>query len=339
MLLQPFSLMIRMLSQSEAYSYFIASQHVSTLLFYALNNTISPLYYILMHFWIQLFGKGEIVLRSTSLISFAVFIYILHHFFTEHLNILGKKGYLFLLFFVLNPIFLYFAMSAEPYMLFIALLSLSNYFLLQKKYTAYLIVSILAGLSHYSFLLIVLIQGMYVYKTNKKAFPIFMKYVMFVCLVISIVAVFSSISFIQFLLILPNLLWIIIAFVISFLSMAFYQKKIQHSALIIFSLFVFLYSFSGLFLSNFNTQDIRVDFKSVLSIAQKRDVLYIMDEKNYYQALYYFGSAVYIYKLKGIEMNEIYTIPENKFVSSLPSYPNKAFIFRSDGVKEARTIQ
>ncbi len=84
-----------------------------------------------------------------------------------------------------------------------------------------------------------------------------------------------------------------------------------------------------------NKSNIHETIKKIKIIARKRDYLYVIDELNYFPAVYYFGDEkrVFIYQKN---YNEIPSyvgkilIPKEKITFHLPIYPSKAFILISN---------
>jgi hypothetical protein len=100
---------------------------------------------------------------------------------------------------------------------------------------------------------------------------------------------------------------------------------------------------------NFHSQQIKDRKKSDLRklirqakfVANPDDVMYVINELDYFPAQYYFGeNRVYIYG-KSYEEIPNYVgkvlIPKLRFVSSLPVYPKKAFILISDSRYEIQS--
>src|SRR3989339_1642966 len=54
--------------RDEAYSVLLAGQPLSVII--QKSSIEPPVYYVLLHFWIQLFGTSEIATRSLSLLGF-----------------------------------------------------------------------------------------------------------------------------------------------------------------------------------------------------------------------------------------------------------------------------
>lgn len=114
-----------------------------------------PLYYLILHYWMKIFGGGEVSLRGLSLIFFAANIFVILLFLQNILKVKGRRIWIYILLFSLNPFLLYFAFEARMYSLLALLSTLSFYFFWQKKAGFYHLVTILGLYTHYFFLFVV----------------------------------------------------------------------------------------------------------------------------------------------------------------------------------------
>src|SRR6266516_4759506 len=62
----------------EAQSIWIYTKSVPTLLNFTAQDVLTPLYGLLLHFWLQLFGAGIIAARSLSLLFFVLTVPVLY---------------------------------------------------------------------------------------------------------------------------------------------------------------------------------------------------------------------------------------------------------------------
>ncbi len=114
----------------EAYSWQIASQSLHTALTAEVNNP--PLYYVLLHYWISIFGTSEIALRSLSA-CFGVATTVVLYFLAVKL-FERRVAFWPTLLFVLSPFQIYYAQEARAFALLTFLL-LSSTFVLWKLVT------------------------------------------------------------------------------------------------------------------------------------------------------------------------------------------------------------
>lgn len=102
-----------------------------------LNNAADfhpPLYHLLLHFWMK-FGTSEVWIRFLSIIFSLASIYATYSL----ARLFVKKRYadLAAFFLSLSPFHLWYSQEARPYMLLVALSTLTTLFLLKKKWFLY----------------------------------------------------------------------------------------------------------------------------------------------------------------------------------------------------------
>src|SRR5260221_3193123 len=98
--------------RDEAFSILSAEKSLSFLL--PKLGFEPPVYYMLLHFWIKIFGRSELSTRGLSLLGFTLATIVVIHWGEK----LFKKHWLswFLpLFFFLNPMLLYYAFEVRTY--------------------------------------------------------------------------------------------------------------------------------------------------------------------------------------------------------------------------------
>ena len=150
----------RTLWLDEAMSYLFSTEKIfvyngSIEQYTIFSDTHPPFYYLLLNFWVLLFGKSEITMRMLSLIfSFlsAIIVYLICAFYSKDKTV----NFLAVLIFLLNPLVNSQANNVRMYTLLIFLLSLSYLFLIyfikyQKNYLLFFLAlfSILALYTHY----------------------------------------------------------------------------------------------------------------------------------------------------------------------------------------------
>lgn len=132
-----------------------------------LRNWNAPLYWILLHYWIKIFGISEFSLRFPSLL-FSFFSVILVYLLGQ--NIFNKKVGIFASFFIgLSPLHLWYAQEARDYsmVLLIGLLSsLLFYRILEKGedklWPFFLLVSIIGFYTNYFYIFLFSAQFLYI---------------------------------------------------------------------------------------------------------------------------------------------------------------------------------
>jgi len=156
--------------RDEAFSYFLAKKNILEIIFLSAKDYNPPLYYILLHFWMKIFGSSEIVLRSLSLFFYWATIYIIFLFLTKIFKIKEKLLLILsLMVFIFNPLFLYYAFEARTYTLFAFLSLWSSYAFLKENKKQYLLASLLGLFTHY-FMIFIFFSQILTYLLFKKKF-------------------------------------------------------------------------------------------------------------------------------------------------------------------------
>lgn len=154
----PLLFLTQSLWRDEAFTYILAKRNIIDIIILTLQDFNPPLYYLLIHFWVKLFGHSEVSLRLPSLLFYLGTIYFAHHIILEILNIKGKKSWIYLLFFVFNPLLIYYAFEARMYSLLAFLTTASFYYFYSRKTKPYLLATTLGLYTHYFMILVVITQ-------------------------------------------------------------------------------------------------------------------------------------------------------------------------------------
>lgn len=112
-----------------------------------------PVYYTLLHFWMKIFGSGELATRSLSLLGFALATIIVIGW-SEKLFPKHWLSWFLPLFFFLNPMLLYYAFEVRTYGWYIFFTTLSFYAYHQKRWKLLALANILGFYTH-TYMLIV----------------------------------------------------------------------------------------------------------------------------------------------------------------------------------------
>ncbi len=140
----PLLYLTQSLWRDEAFSVWIAQDSVSEVIRRTSGDFNPPLYYVLLHFWMRLFGRSETALRSLSLVAFGLFLVVVFVFAKKLFNS-QKMAIITTLLAAFNPMLLYFAFELRMYALLCLLSVLSMYFLYSKKWVGYVLATV-AGL-------------------------------------------------------------------------------------------------------------------------------------------------------------------------------------------------
>ena len=129
----------------------------------------------------KIFGSSEIALRSLSFVFFWATLYIVYLFLFNIFKFSLKKSFFYLLFFLINPLLLYYAFEAMMYLMFAFFATLSFYSLYKKDSKLYLLSTILGLYTHY-FMILILVSQYFVSKNKNqlRAFLIFVPWLFLV---------------------------------------------------------------------------------------------------------------------------------------------------------------
>lgn len=157
----PFYFMTQSFWRDEAFSYLMARMPIIEMIKTTARDFNPPLYYAVLHYWMNVFGSSEVAIRSLSLIFFAVSIFVFLLFLVNVLKVPEKRAHIYVLLYGLNPFLLYYGIEARMYSLF-ALVTITSYYLLLTKRWGWYAVSLLIGFyTHYFFVFVFGTQLLY----------------------------------------------------------------------------------------------------------------------------------------------------------------------------------
>ena len=150
--------------RDEVYSVFMASRSVG---FIVNHSSIEPpLYYLLLHFWMKIFGQSEIAVRSLSLLAFAIATVIVIVWSEK----LFKKHWLswwLPVFFFFNPMLLYYGMEARTYGWYMLFAVLSLWAYTENNWILWISATVLGFYSHSYFLIVPFAQVLHYIWTHR----------------------------------------------------------------------------------------------------------------------------------------------------------------------------
>ncbi|MBI5464987.1 glycosyltransferase family 39 protein [Candidatus Gottesmanbacteria bacterium] len=156
----PLLYLTQSLWRDEAFSVLLSEPPLLEIIKLTASDFNPPLYYFILHFWMKIFGNGEIVIRMLSFIFHLLLIFVCYKF-AQKLKFSKLTTYYLLLTTFLNPMLIYFAFEARMYSLLALLATASMYFFYTKNWLAYVITSVL-GLWTQPFMgFVLLAQGVY----------------------------------------------------------------------------------------------------------------------------------------------------------------------------------
>lgn len=156
--------------RDEAFSILLAQRPLTSFI-----TTIAfepPVYYVLLHYWIRIFGTSEIAVRSLSLLGFSLAVLVIIIWAKK----LFRKHWLswFLpVFFFFNPMLLYYAFEVRSYgwYMFFTVLSLFAY--IERRLLLYIIATTLGLYTHTYMVFVVFVQILHAVYAKKRMFPAF----------------------------------------------------------------------------------------------------------------------------------------------------------------------
>ncbi|OGK19663.1 hypothetical protein A3D80_02020 [Candidatus Roizmanbacteria bacterium RIFCSPHIGHO2_02_FULL_40_13b] len=157
----PFYLMTQSFWRDEAFSYLMARMPILQMLYTTARDFNPPLYYGILHFWMNIFGSSEVAIRSLSLIFFAISVLYFLLFLVDILKVPEKRAHIYVFLYALNPFLLYYGIEARMYSLFALLTLCAFYYLLKKEWKWYAVFTTLALYTHYFFLFALVTQIIY----------------------------------------------------------------------------------------------------------------------------------------------------------------------------------
>ncbi len=131
--------------RDEAFSVLFASK---PFLWILQNSSFDPpLYYILLHFWMKIFGQSEIAVRSLSFVGFALAVILVIRLSEQ---LFSKKWIQWLvpLLFFCNPMLLYYAFETRAYGWYIFFAVLTMYGYIKQNWKLFAIGSIFGFYTH-----------------------------------------------------------------------------------------------------------------------------------------------------------------------------------------------
>ncbi len=151
--------------RDEAFSVLVASPGgIETIKITAADYN-TPLYYLTLHYWMIIFGKSEVSIRSLSFIFFGFFLLVFYNFAKKILP--GKWSLIALLTAAFNPMLVYYGFEARMYSLYALTTTASMYYFYMKKWKFYILFTTLALYTHSYTVFVPLTQFFYLIISKK----------------------------------------------------------------------------------------------------------------------------------------------------------------------------
>ncbi len=146
--------------RDEAFRIFMAREPLLKIIQLAPFDAQPPLYYFLLHYWIKIFGDGEIATRALSLIFYELLVF-LGYKFAQKILPKTKFAYIVTILMLVNPLLIYYAFEARMYMFFLFLATWSFYSFWTKKGKSWALATLLALYTHNFMLFGLLVQALW----------------------------------------------------------------------------------------------------------------------------------------------------------------------------------
>lgn len=132
--------------RDEAFSVMVATPGGFETIRITAADYTPPLYYLILHYWMALFGKGEITVRMLSFIIFIGFLLVFYQFVKAIFKDSWTK--ISLLLAACNPMLVYYAFEARAYSLYALTTTASMYYFYINHKLGYIISTTLALYTH-----------------------------------------------------------------------------------------------------------------------------------------------------------------------------------------------
>lgn len=176
----PFLFLVQSFWRDEGFSYLLAKKNIFQILISTARDFSPPFYYLVLHYWMKIFGSSEISIRSLSLIFYWATLYVVYLILQDIFKFSLRKSLLYLLLFVVNPLLAYYAFEARMYSMLAFFVTLSFYSLYKKKSFLYIFSSILGLYTHYFMILVVITQYIFYRFKQKTILYYFVPWMVFV---------------------------------------------------------------------------------------------------------------------------------------------------------------
>jgi len=150
----------------EAQSIWVSTKSLSQILQIDAQDVLVPLYEILLHFWMQIFGSSVLAARSLSFIFFLLTLPILYKLAKETNN--KRVAMITITLFSLSPFIMWYSSEARMYTLFTFITTLNQLFFVRFMDSAgrsskvgYVITALLGLYTHYFFIFLLASQFIY----------------------------------------------------------------------------------------------------------------------------------------------------------------------------------
>jgi len=162
----PLLYLTQSLWRDEAFTVLMSEPPLSEIIKLTASDFNPPLYYFILHFWMKIFGNGEIAIRMLSFIFHLLLVFVCYKF-AQKLKFSRLFIFYFLFFIFLNPMLIYYAFEARMYSLLALLATCSMYFFYTKNWLPYILTSALGLWTQPFMVFVILSQFFYLLLTKQ----------------------------------------------------------------------------------------------------------------------------------------------------------------------------
>ena len=149
---------VQNLWRDEAFSVVMSAQSIGNIIQSTATDFNPPLYYLILHYWMLIFGSSEIAIRSLSLLFYTLTIFIIFEIIVLVFKVPFKRALLYGVLILLNPTLLYYGFEARMYILATFFIVLSFFALWTGRKKLYVVAITLALYTHYFTVFVLLAQ-------------------------------------------------------------------------------------------------------------------------------------------------------------------------------------
>jgi len=149
---------VQNLWRDEAFSVVMSGQSVGNIIQSTAADFNPPLYYLILHYWMLIFGSSEIAIRSLSLLFYTLTIFVIFEMIVLVFKVPFKRAFLYGALILLNPTLLYYGFEARMYIMATFFVTLSFFALWTKRKKLYVVAITFALYTHYFTVFVLLAQ-------------------------------------------------------------------------------------------------------------------------------------------------------------------------------------
>ena len=168
----PLLFLVQNFWRDEAFTYVVSRNNIGDIIKLTAGDFNPPLYYVLIHYWMMVFGSSEFAMRMLSFTFFIATAYVAYLIMHTVWKISEKKSIIYVGLFLFNPFLLTYAFEARMYSMLAFFASLSYYAFLTKKRRLNIASCVLGLYTHYFMVFILLTQAID-YFTSQEAMMFF----------------------------------------------------------------------------------------------------------------------------------------------------------------------